>query len=126
LFGRVRRDVFLRETVFAHEGAIGPRTEGQAVVMAFLGLLMAEGSGLRVKSDKREMAAPVQILCYGFASVSSRYARGGLRCTFTENLHGVDVCLILDQFGELITCPIQEGRSTLSIPSRLNKAEENW
>ena len=26
-----------------------------------------------------------------------------------EHLRGVDVCLILDQFGELITCPIQEG-----------------
>lgn len=26
-----------------------------------------------------------------------------------EHLRGVDACLILDQFGEFITCPIQEG-----------------
>jgi hypothetical protein len=53
--------------------------------------------------------APVQQLCYGSAAVSSRYARRDLRYAFTELLHGVDVCLILDQFGALITCPIQEG-----------------
>jgi hypothetical protein len=38
-----------------------------------------------------------------------RYARRDLRYAFTKLLRGVDVCLILDQFGELITCPIQEG-----------------
>lgn len=27
----------------------------------------------------------------------------------TEPLCGMNVCLILDQFKELITCPIQEG-----------------
>jgi hypothetical protein len=53
--------------------------------------------------------APVQQLCYGSAAVSSRYARRDLRYAFTELLHRVDVCLILDQFGALITCPIQEG-----------------
>lgn len=37
-----------------------------------------------------------------------------LRCAFTELLRGVDVCLILDPFGELITCPIQEGRRSTS------------
>jgi hypothetical protein len=77
--------------------------------MAALGLLMAEGSGLRVNSDKWEGAATAQKLCYGYAAASSRYARRDLRCAFTELLRGVDVCLILDQFGELITCPIQEG-----------------
>jgi hypothetical protein len=35
------------------------------------------------------------------------------RYAFTELLRGVDVCLILDQFGELITCPIQEGDGAL-------------
>jgi len=62
-----------------------------------------------VNSDKWEGAATTQMLCYGYAAASSRYARRDLRCAFTEHLHGVDVCLILDQFGELITCPIQEG-----------------
>jgi hypothetical protein len=70
---------------------------------------MAEGSGLRVNSDKWEGAATAQKLCYGYAAATSRYARRDLRCAFTELLRGVDVCLILDQFGELITCPIQEG-----------------
>jgi len=69
---------------------------------------MAEGSGLRVNGDKWG-AATAQKLCYGFAAASFRYARRDLRCAFTELLRGVDVCLILDQFGELITCPIQEG-----------------
>jgi hypothetical protein len=32
-----------------------------------------------------------------------------MRYAFTEHLRGVDMCLTLDQFGELITCPIQEG-----------------
>jgi hypothetical protein len=62
-----------------------------------------------VSGDKGDGAATVQKLCYGFAAASSRYARRDLRYAFTELLRGVDVCLILDQFGELITCPIQEG-----------------
>ena len=78
-------------------------------VMAALGLLMAEGSGVRVNSDKWEGAATAQTLCYGFAAASSRYARRDLRCAFTEHLRGEDVCLTLDQFEKLITCPIQEG-----------------
>lgn len=77
--------------------------------MAALGLLMAEGSGLRVNGDKWEGAATAQMVCYGYAAASSRYARRDLRCAYTEHLRGVDVCLILDQFGERITCPIQEG-----------------
>ena len=77
--------------------------------MAALVLLMAEGSGLRLNGYKWEGAATAQKLCYGYAAASSRYARRDLRCAFTEHLRGVDVCLILDQFGELITCPIQEG-----------------
>ena len=47
-------------------------------------------------------------LCCGCA-VLSRQARQDLRCAFAELVHGVDVSLILDQFGGLITCPIQEG-----------------
>ena len=34
LLGRVRSDVFLREAVVAHESALGPRAEDQAVVVA--------------------------------------------------------------------------------------------
>ena len=84
-------------------------------VIAVLGLLMAEGSGLRLNGDKWG-AATAQKLCYGFAAASFRYARRDLRCAFTELLRGVDVCLILDQFGELITCPIQEGLTTAYAP----------
>jgi hypothetical protein len=29
--------------------------------------------------------------------------------TLPEHLHGVDLCLMMDQVGELITCPIHEG-----------------
>jgi hypothetical protein len=64
---------------------------------------------LKVNGEEEGGGATVQQLCYGSAAVSSRYARRDLRYAFTELLHGVDVCLILDQFGELITCPIQEG-----------------
>ena len=64
---------------------------------------------LKVNGDKGEWVATAQKLCYGFAAVSSRYARRNLRCACTELLRGVNVCLILDQFGELITCPIQQG-----------------
>jgi len=64
---------------------------------------------LKVNGDKGEWVATAQKLCYGSAAASSRYARRYLRYAFTELLRGVDVCLILDQFGELITCPIQEG-----------------
>jgi hypothetical protein len=64
---------------------------------------------LKVNGDKGEGAATAQKLCYGSAAASSRYARQDLRYAFTEHLRGVDVGLILDQFGELITCPIQEG-----------------
>lgn len=77
--------------------------------MVFLGLLMVGTSKLKVNSDKGNGAATAQKLCYGSAAASSRYARRDLRYAFTELLRGVDVCLILDQFGELITCPIQEG-----------------
>lgn len=66
-----------------------------------------------MNSDKWEEDATAQMLCYGFAAASSRYARGDLRCAFTEHLRGVNGCLILDQFGELITCPIQEGDGAL-------------
>jgi len=38
--------------------------------------------------------------------------RGDLRYAFTENLRGVDLCLIMDQVGEPITCPIHEGDGT--------------
>ena len=62
-----------------------------------------------MNGEQGEGAATAQKLCYGSAAASSRYARRTLRCAFTELLRGVDVCLILDQFGELITCPIQEG-----------------
>ena len=41
-------------------------------VVVALGLLMAEGSGLRVNGDKGEVAAAAQKLCYGFAAASSR------------------------------------------------------
>ena len=64
---------------------------------------------LKVNGDKGEWVATAQKLCYGYAAASSRYARRDLRCAFTELLRGVDACLILDQFEELITCPIQEG-----------------
>ena len=66
-----------------------------------------------MNSDKWEEEAAAQKLCCGFAAASSRYARRDLRCAFTEPLRGVDLCLILDQFGELITCPIQEGDGAL-------------
>ncbi len=42
--------------------------------MALLGLLMAEGSRLRVNSDKWEGAATAQKLHCGCAAASSRYA----------------------------------------------------
>lgn len=77
--------------------------------MVALGLLMAGTSMLRVNGDKVEVAATAQKLCYGSAPASSRYARRDLRYAFTELLRGVDMCLILDQFGVLITCPIEEG-----------------
>jgi hypothetical protein len=77
-------------------------------VVGAVDLLMAKNSGLRVKNGK-VVWAPVQKLSYGFAWVSSRYVRGDLLCALTEHLHGLDVCLILDQFGELITCRIHEG-----------------
>ena len=32
-----------------------------------------------------------------------------LGVTVTEHLRGVDLCLMMDQVGELITCPIHEG-----------------
>jgi hypothetical protein len=68
-----------------------------------------------VSGDKGDGAATVQMLCYGSAAASSRYARRDLRCAFTEHLHGVNVCLILDQFDELITCPIQEGDGAVPL-----------
>ena len=73
---------------------------------------------LKVNCDKGVGVATAQMLCYGCAAASSRHARRDLRCAFTEHLRGVDVCLILDQFGELITCPIQEGDGAIhgSIP----------
>ena len=71
-------------------------------------LFYAEASRVLGEVDRLQ-AATVQKLCYGYAAASSRYARRDLRCVFTELLHGVNGCLILDQFGELITCPIQEG-----------------
>ena len=77
--------------------------------MVALGLLMAGTSMLKVSGDKGEGAATTQKLCYGSAAASSRYAQRDLRCAFTKLLRGEDVGLILDQFGELITCPIQEG-----------------
>ncbi len=64
---------------------------------------------LKVSGDREGGVATVQKLCYGSATASSRYARRDLRYAFTEHLCGVAVCLILDQFDELITCPIQEG-----------------
>lgn len=64
---------------------------------------------LKVNGDKGEWVATAQKPCYGSAAASSSYARRDLLYAFTELLRGVDVCLILDQFGELITCPIQEG-----------------
>ncbi len=68
-----------------------------------------------MSGDKGDGAATVQMLCYGSAAASSRYARRDLRCAFTEHLHGVNVCLILDQFDELITCPIQEGDGAIRL-----------
>jgi transposase len=70
---------------------------------------MAGTSRLKVSGDKGHGTALAQKLCCGSDAVSSRYARRDLRYAFTEHLHGVNVCLILDQFGEFITCPIQEG-----------------
>lgn len=64
---------------------------------------------LKVNGDKGEWVATAQKPCYGSAAASSSYARRDLRYAFTELLRGVDMCLTLDQFGELITCPIQEG-----------------
>jgi hypothetical protein len=80
---------------------------------------VAEGSGLRVNGDKREEDATAQKLGYGFAAVPSRYTRRDLYCVCTEHLRGVDVWLILDQLGELITCPIQQedGAHARSNPS---------
>lgn len=82
--------------------------------MAALGLLMAEGSRLRVNSDKWEGAATAQKLCAGAAQVSSSLARRGRSEAVTELLRRVNGCLILDQFGALITCPIQQGDGALS------------
>jgi len=78
-------------------------------VVVALGLLMTGTSMLKVNGDKGEWVATPQKLCDGSAAASSRYARRDLRCACTELLRGVDVGLILDQFGELITCPIQQG-----------------
>jgi hypothetical protein len=36
----------------------------------------------------------------------------------------VDVCLILDQFGELITCPIQEGDGATGVAALVGMAAE--
>jgi hypothetical protein len=69
---------------------------------------MAGNSGLRVKIAK-EAWTTAQKLCCGLAVFSTRFARGDLRCAFTEHLRGVDLCLMMDPFGELITCPIHEG-----------------
>ena len=77
--------------------------------MVALDLLMAGTSMLKVNGDKGEWVATAQKPCYGSAAASSSYARRDLRYAFTELLRGVDMCLTLDQFGELITCPIQEG-----------------
>ena len=75
-----------------------------------LDLLMAEVSCLSVGMDGKGMGvAPVNMLCCGYATVLSRLARQDLRCACAEHVHGVDMALILDQFGELITCPVQEG-----------------
>lgn len=46
---------------------------------------------LKVNGDKGEWVATAQKLCYGFAAVSSRYARRDLRCACTELLRGVNV-----------------------------------
>jgi hypothetical protein len=71
---------------------------------------------LKVNGDKGEWVATAQKPCYGSAAASSSYARRDLRYAFTELLRGVDMCLTLDQFGELITCPIQEGDgATLAV-----------
>ena len=85
---------------------------------------------LKVNGDKGEWVATAQKPCYGSAAASSSYARRDLRYAFTELLRGVDMCLTLDQFGELITCPIQEGdgapirihRSVRRGAQRLNSA----
>lgn len=90
--------------------------------MVALGLHMAGTSRLKVKGDKGGGAATAQKLCYGFAAASSRHPRRDLRCAFTEHLRGVDVCLILDQFGELITCPIQEGDGTRELTAQRQAA----
>ena len=98
-----------------------------------LGLLMAGTSMLKVNGDKWERAATAQKLSYGFAAASSRYARQDLRCACTELLRGVNVCLILNQFGEPITCPIQEEDRaqthhlwSSSKDLEQSKAPENW
>ena len=83
-----------------------PVVSGELVV---LDLLMAKGSGLKLGGEFRKGAATTKKLRDGFAAVWSCYARRDLRCAFPELLRGVDVCLILDTFGALITCPIQEG-----------------
>ena len=82
-------------------------SEARGVVGAVY-LLMAKNSGLRVKNGK-VVWATAQKFCCGLAVGYTRYVRGDLLCAFTEHLHGVNVCLILDQFGELISCPIHEG-----------------
>ena len=74
---------------------------------------------LKVNGEEGDGVATVQQLCYGCAAGSSRYARRDLRYAFTELLHGVDVCLILDQFDELITCPIQEGDGASSQTAKV-------
>jgi hypothetical protein len=76
---------------------------------------------LKVNGDKGEWVATAQKPCYGSAAASSSYARRDLRYAFTELLRGVDMCLTLDQFGELITCPIQEGDGARSRPSRRHR-----
>jgi len=70
---------------------------------------MAKGSGLRLDSEFVEGVATAQTLCSGSASVSARYARRDLRYACTERLCGGVVSRILNQFGAIITCPIQKG-----------------
>lgn len=49
--------------------------------------------------------APLRLQC---GLLSLRMLSRWLRVTLTEHLPGVHVCLILDRFGELITCSFQE------------------
>ena len=77
--------------------------------MAAFGLFMAKDSRLRLGIEFGEGEATAQRLCSGSASASARYARRDLRYACTEPLCGGAVSRILDQFGVLITCPIQKG-----------------